>query len=32
MTNRDMLEIAMKQSAEDMGCISDVFKSGDSIT
>ena len=31
MTNRDMLKIAMKQSAEDMGCISDDFRSGDNV-
>ena len=31
MTDRDMLEIAMKQSAEDIGCASDDFMSGENV-
>lgn len=31
MKNRDMLETAMKQSAEDIGCVSDDFKSGENV-
>ena len=31
MTNQDMLEIAMKQSAEDMGCSSADFISGENV-
>ncbi len=31
MTNKEMLEIAMKQSAEDIGCISDDFTKGENV-
>lgn len=31
MTNRDMLEIALKQSAEDICCVPDDFKSGENV-
>ena len=31
MTNRDMLKIAMKQSAEDMGCSPDDYLSGENV-
>ena len=31
MTNRDMLETAMKQSAEDMGCTAGDFLSGENV-
>ena len=31
MTNRDMLEVAMEQSAEDMGCTPDSFRSGENV-
>lgn len=31
MTNRDMTEIAMKQSAEECGCASDDFRSGENV-
>ena len=31
MTNHDMLEIAMKQSAEDIGCAPDDFTSDENV-
>ena len=32
MTNREMLQIAMNQSAEDIGCRADDFLLSDNVT
>ena len=31
MTNREMMEIAMRQSAEDMGCLVEDFKAEQNV-